>query len=86
MAGDEASSAPGLRLAELLAAVSLATDLAHDVPAESALRDAVLAVEFARLLGWDRADVSNVYYLRSSTTSVARAPSTRRAGSASVTT
>ena len=32
--------AHGLRLAELLAAVSLATDLAHDVAAESALRDA----------------------------------------------
>jgi hypothetical protein len=63
VAGDEATSAPGLRLAELLAAVSLATDLAHDVPAESALRDAVLAVEFARLMGWDRADVSDVYYL-----------------------
>jgi DNA-binding CsgD family transcriptional regulator len=52
-----------LRLAELLAAVSLATDLAHDVPAESALRDAVLSVELARLAGWPGADISDAYYL-----------------------
>jgi HD-GYP domain-containing protein (c-di-GMP phosphodiesterase class II)/DNA-binding CsgD family transcriptional regulator len=52
-----------LRLAELLAAVSLATDLSHDVPAESALRDALLAVELARLMGWSAADVSDAYYL-----------------------
>jgi DNA-binding CsgD family transcriptional regulator len=56
-------SEQGLRLAELLAAVSLATDLSHDVPAESALRDALLAVELARLAGWSGADVSDVYYL-----------------------
>jgi response regulator RpfG family c-di-GMP phosphodiesterase/DNA-binding CsgD family transcriptional regulator len=60
---DRPGSEPDLRLAELLAAVSLATDLAHDVPAESALRDALLAVELARLAGWTRADVSDVYYL-----------------------
>jgi DNA-binding CsgD family transcriptional regulator len=53
----------GLGLAELLAAVSLATDLAHDVPPESALRDAVLAVELARLAGWSEADLSDVFYL-----------------------
>ena len=53
----------GLGLGELLAAVSLATDLAHDVPAESALRDAVLAVELARLAGWSEAELSDVFYL-----------------------
>ena len=53
----------GLGLGELLAAVSLATDLAHDVPAESALRDAVLAVELARLAGWSEPDLSDVFYL-----------------------
>jgi HD-GYP domain-containing protein (c-di-GMP phosphodiesterase class II)/DNA-binding CsgD family transcriptional regulator len=60
---DKPGSAHGLRLAELLAAVSLATDLAHDVAAESALRDAVLAVELARLVGWSEPDVSDAYYL-----------------------
>jgi HD-GYP domain-containing protein (c-di-GMP phosphodiesterase class II) len=60
---DKPRSENSLRLAELLAAVSLATDLSHDVPAESALRDAVLSVELARLAGWSAADVSDVYYL-----------------------
>jgi HD-GYP domain-containing protein (c-di-GMP phosphodiesterase class II)/DNA-binding CsgD family transcriptional regulator len=59
----EGQTERGLGLAELLAAVSLATDLAHDVPAESALRDAVLAVELARLAGWSEPDLSDVFYL-----------------------
>ncbi len=53
----------GLRLAELLATVSLASDLAHDVPAESALRDALLAVRLGELAGWSSEDLSDVYYL-----------------------
>lgn len=53
----------GLRLAELLAVLSLATDLAHQVPAESALKDAVLSVAFARHLGLAESDLSDVYYL-----------------------
>ena len=52
-----------LRLAELLATVSLASDLAHDVPAESALRDTVLAVRLGHLAGWSNEDLSDVYYL-----------------------
>src|SRR5258708_23576845 len=59
----EGKTERGLRLAELLAAVSLATDLAHDVPAESALRDSMLAVELARLAGWSEPDLSDVFYL-----------------------
>ena len=55
--------APLLRLAELLAAVSLATDLAHDVPLESALRDALVALGFARLVGLQGDDLADVYYL-----------------------
>ncbi len=53
----------GVRLAELLATVSLATDLAHDVPPESALRDALFSVRLARLAGWSRDDLSDTYYL-----------------------
>ena len=61
---DEKLQAPHrIRLAELLASISLATDLAHDVPAESALRDALLAVELATLAGWSAPDISDVYYL-----------------------
>src|SRR5438445_10729247 len=59
----EGKTERGLRLAELLAAVSLATDLAHDVPAESALRDSLLAVELARLAGWSEPDLSDLVYL-----------------------
>jgi DNA-binding CsgD family transcriptional regulator len=64
------SSTPGpvyvsgdVRLAELLATVSLASDLAHDVPAESALRDALLSVRLGRLDGWPDEELSNAYYL-----------------------
>ena len=54
---------PGLRLAELLATVSLATDLAHDVPAESALRDALMSTRLARLAGWPEPEVGDAFYL-----------------------
>jgi response regulator RpfG family c-di-GMP phosphodiesterase/DNA-binding CsgD family transcriptional regulator len=63
VAVDKPRPGQDLRLSELLAAISLATDLAHDVPAESALRDALLAVELAGLAGWTGADVSDAYYL-----------------------
>jgi DNA-binding CsgD family transcriptional regulator len=53
----------GVRLAELLATVSLASDLAHDVPAESALRDTLLSVRLAHAAGWPDGDLSDVFYL-----------------------
>src|SRR5258708_16204210 len=59
----EGKTERGLRLAELLAAVSLATDLAHDVPAERALRDSLVDVEVAGLAGWCAAGLSDVFYL-----------------------
>jgi len=40
-----------VRLAELLAAVSLATDLADYAPFESALGDALTSLQLARLAG-----------------------------------
>lgn len=52
-----------VRLAELLAAVSLATDLADDAPFESALGDALTSVELARLAGLDGDLLRDVYYL-----------------------
>ena len=53
----------GLRLAELLGALSLATDLAHQAPPETALKDALMSVAFARQLGLTGPDLSDVYYL-----------------------
>ncbi len=52
-----------LRLAELIASVSLATDLGMGQPLELALRVALLAVELARQLGLPASDQSDVYYL-----------------------
>jgi response regulator RpfG family c-di-GMP phosphodiesterase/DNA-binding CsgD family transcriptional regulator len=52
-----------LRLAELLATVSLATDLADDAPFESALAGALTALNMARLAGLAGDDLSDVYFL-----------------------
>jgi HD-GYP domain-containing protein (c-di-GMP phosphodiesterase class II)/DNA-binding CsgD family transcriptional regulator len=52
-----------LRLAELLASVSLATDLAHDRALESALGDALLSLALAERAGLPSEDLSDVYYL-----------------------
>ena len=50
----------GLRLAELLGALSLATDLAHQAPPETALNHALLSVSFGRQLGLQGQDLSDV--------------------------
>lgn len=57
------STRRSLRLAELLAAVSLATDLADDVPYGTTLRDAITVVDFARRAGLSGEDVGDAYYL-----------------------
>jgi HD-GYP domain-containing protein (c-di-GMP phosphodiesterase class II) len=61
---DTSTSRPGgvVRLAELLAAVSLATDLADDSPFESALGDALTSLRLARLAGLKGEDLTDVYY------------------------
>lgn len=61
--GVESPPGKAPRLAELLAAVSLATDLADDAPPESALGDAVAAIELGRLAGLGGDDLRDVYYL-----------------------
>jgi HD-GYP domain-containing protein (c-di-GMP phosphodiesterase class II) len=59
----QAQTGETLRLAELLAAVSLATDLADDAPFGSALGDAVAVVALARVAGFSDEQVSDAYYL-----------------------
>lgn len=50
------------RLAELLAALSLVTDLARGHPPEEAMRACVLAIELARHMGVRDPDLGHVYY------------------------
>lgn len=52
-----------MRLAELVAALSLATDLGMGQPMEQALRTCVLSVLIGRALGLPTEQLSNVYYL-----------------------
>jgi len=51
-----------LRLAEILAALSLATDLANAFPIEKALRNCLLAVQLGQRLGINGQALSDVYY------------------------
>ena len=51
-----------LRLADLLAALSVTTDLAMGQPPEKAMRACVVATEIARRLGLPEPDVADVYY------------------------
>jgi hypothetical protein len=51
-----------LRLADLLAALSLSTDLAMGQPPEKAIRACVLATEMARHLDATEPEVACVYY------------------------
>src|SRR5713226_3873571 len=52
-----------LPLAELLAALSLATDLANGFPLEKALKNCLLALLLGRQLGLEGAALSDVYYV-----------------------
>ena len=49
-------------MAELLASLSLATDLGTAFPLEKSLRNALLAVGIGRELKLDASDLSDVYY------------------------
>jgi hypothetical protein len=54
---------PPIRAAELVAALSIATDLGTGQPLEHALRTAVLAVRIGELAGASAADLSDTYYV-----------------------
>src|SRR5690348_771191 len=53
----------GLRLAELMAALSLATDLGMGQPLEYALSVCVLSVRLGEALGLSESELREVYYL-----------------------
>lgn len=52
-----------LRLAELMAALSLGTDLGMGQPLEQALRTCLIAIELARRLGLPSESISDVFYV-----------------------
>lgn len=60
---DMTSSPSDVRLAELIAAISLATDLGTGQPMEHALRTCYLATAFARELGLPAQDLFDTYYV-----------------------
>ena len=57
-----ASERTGVRLAELVAALSLGVDLGFGQPMEHVLRQSLIALRLAERLGLDEADRSVVYY------------------------
>jgi hypothetical protein len=52
-----------LRLAEVVTALSLASDIGHDQPLEKSLRTAVLAVRLGDEIGLRGDELSTVYYV-----------------------
>jgi HD-GYP domain-containing protein (c-di-GMP phosphodiesterase class II) len=57
-----ASMAAPLRLADLLASVSLLSDLGFALPPEESMRSTIVATAIARRLGLDEATVSDAFY------------------------
>lgn len=60
---DHESHSPPLRRAELVAALSLATDLGTGQPLNHALRACVLATHFGAEVGFDEAELRAIYYV-----------------------
>lgn len=60
---DAAPGEPNVRLAELIAALSLATDLGTGLPQEQALRTCLLATRFAAHIGLGEEACREVYYV-----------------------
>ncbi|WP_186294022.1 HD domain-containing phosphohydrolase [Bradyrhizobium guangdongense] len=61
--GARAETDAGIRQAEIVVALSRATELAMGQPVDFALRSCVLGVDLARALGMDAEDVRDVFYL-----------------------
>src|SRR6516162_890100 len=61
MARDQAAST--VRLAEIVAALSLATDLGYGQPMEHVLRSCLVALRLSAALGLDEAERARVYYV-----------------------
>jgi HD-GYP domain-containing protein (c-di-GMP phosphodiesterase class II) len=62
-ANEGQSDVPNLRLAELIAALSLATDLGMGQPMEHALRTCLLSIRLGKELGLSQQALAEVYYV-----------------------
>jgi HD-GYP domain-containing protein (c-di-GMP phosphodiesterase class II) len=60
---EQVAAPPTVRLAEVLAAVSLAADIGHDQPLEKSLRNAVIAARLGDELGLRGEELSAAYYV-----------------------
>src|SRR5262245_33065102 len=58
----ETGASSGVRRGEVIAALSLATDLAMGQPAEFALQSCVLATRIGRLLALSAGELAEIYY------------------------
>ena len=54
---------PGVRLSELVAAISLSSDLGLGQPMEHVLRACLIALRLADLVGMDEAEEAEVYWV-----------------------
>lgn len=63
MAAETSDTAQRLRLAELIASFSLASDLGTGMPMEWAVRSTVIAVRLGEIAGLDERALQDVYYL-----------------------
>ena len=60
---DKQATAPNIRLADVIASLALATDLAEGQPLEHSLRRTLLAVWLGEELGLSHQDLSDAYYV-----------------------
>ena len=63
MTGSPLSSPPGVRLAELLAVLSLGADLGMGQPMEHAMRQCLIALRLGDRLGLKRDERASLYYV-----------------------
>jgi len=58
----QSGSSSGVRLAELMAALSIATDLGMGQPLEFALQSCIVSVRLGEKLGFNEDELRAVYY------------------------
>jgi hypothetical protein len=78
------SSPSGVRLAELLAVLSLGSDLGMGYPMEHAMRQCLIAMRLGQRLGLDRAERASLYHVSLLAWGVMSMPMSRPSGSVTI--